>query len=165
MLVENVEVYIMINHQFTVSSSGPSRPDGSGETAYQDKATSQPKACRVVFVEDDYLTALSVVDALEGAGYDVAAVARTGEDAVRAVQAAQPDLVVMDVRLNGGLDGVDAAVEIFRQFGIRSVFATAHIDNHTRQRAVPAQPLAWVAKPYSETQLLNVLESARTRLN
>ena len=155
----------VISDNYTASSSG--RPEsGRMQGAEPDRETAADgEGWRVVFVEDDYLTALSTVDALEEAGYDVVAVARTGEDAVAAVANEKPDLVVMDVRLNGGLDGVDAAVEIFRKFGVRAVFATAHTDEQTRARASAARPLAWLAKPYSDRQLMNVLAAARTKLD
>jgi CheY-like chemotaxis protein len=118
-----------------------------------------------VFVEDDYLTALNSIDALEEEGFEVVAVVQTGSDAIRAVQEEHPDLLVMDVRLNGSLDGVDAATEIFQRFGIRSVFATAHTDERTRARAALAHPLGWLAKPYSDTQLVQALNAALVQLN
>jgi CheY-like chemotaxis protein len=101
---------------------------------------------------------------LEDAEYDVAAVARTAEDAIRAVANEKPDFVVMDIRLPGNTDGIDAAIEIFQKFGVRSVFATAHTDEGTRRRAAPAKPLAWIGKPYSDRDLLEVLAKARHRL-
>jgi CheY-like chemotaxis protein len=123
------------------------------------------QASRLVFVEDDYLTALNSIDALEDEGYEVVAVVQSGQDAIRAVKDEMPDLLVMDVRLSGGLDGVDAAIEIFHRFGIRSVFATAHTDERTRARAAQAHPLGWLAKPYSDRQLVQALNAALDQLD
>ncbi len=62
--------------------------------------------------------------------------------------AGAPALALMDIRLLGKRDGIDAAIELFQVHGIRSVFASAHSDEHARRRAAPAQPLGWIAKPY-----------------
>jgi CheY-like chemotaxis protein len=66
----------------------------------------------------------------------------------------------MDIRLSGKRDGIDAAIELFSLHGIRCVFATAHHTAETRQRAEPANPLAWVAKPYSMASLIAVVRKA-----
>jgi len=65
----------------------------------------------------------------------------------------------MDIRLAGARDGVDAAIEIYRSFGIRSVFATAHSDARTMARGQEANPLAWVAKPYSPAGLITEIKA------
>jgi DNA-binding NarL/FixJ family response regulator len=66
----------------------------------------------------------------------------------------------MDIRLAGDRDGVDAALEIFRTLGIRSLFASAHGDAQVRARAEAARPLGWVAKPYRVATLLAAVEEA-----
>jgi DNA-binding NarL/FixJ family response regulator len=55
----------------------------------------------------------------------------------------------MDIRLAGRRDGIDAAVDLFAQHGVRSLFASAHSDPQTRARAEQARPLGWLTKPYS----------------
>jgi two-component system, response regulator PdtaR len=150
------------------SIAAPSDYSGTGAPrgwSVRRMSSSGDLARRLVFVEDDYLTALNSIDALKGEGYEVVAVVQSGQDAIRAVQDELPDLLVMDVRLSGGLDGVDAAIEIFQRFGIRSVFATAHTDDRTRARASLAHPLGWVAKPYSDTQLVRALNTAVAQLD
>ena len=71
----------------------------------------------------------------------------------------------MDIRLAGDRDGIDAALEIFRTLGIRSLFASAHGDAQVRARAEAAQPLGWVAKPYRVETLLKAVEEALRELN
>jgi two-component system, response regulator PdtaR len=61
------------------------------------------------------------------------------------------------VRLAGERDGIHAAVEIFRKLGIRCIFATAHYDRHSIERAQPAMPLGWLQKPYSMVSLVNAV--------
>ena len=66
----------------------------------------------------------------------------------------------MDIRLAGVRDGIDAALEIFRTLGIRSLFASAHVDAQVRARAGTARPLGWVAKPYRVEALVAAVGAA-----
>jgi len=114
----------------------------------------------ILLVEDDFLVGMEAEAALADAGYEVAGVATTAAEAIAIAAARRPALVVMDIRLAGRRDGVDAAIEIFRSFGIRSLFASAHGDAQVRARAEAARPLGWVAKPYRVQTLLSAVESA-----
>jgi DNA-binding NarL/FixJ family response regulator len=114
----------------------------------------------VLIVEDDYLVATQMEDALTGAGFTVTAIVASAADAIAAVAATRVDVAVMDVRLVGQRDGVDAAIELFESHGVRSVFATAHHDRETRQRAEKANPLGWVQKPYSMASLVVAVRDA-----
>jgi DNA-binding NarL/FixJ family response regulator len=109
---------------------------------------------RVLVVEDDFLVAGEVEFVLAEAGFDVIGPAATAADAIRLAAESKPDLVIMDVRLAGPSDGIEAATQIYRELGIRSLFATAHSDGHTVARGKAANPLGWVAKPYSPVSLL-----------
>src|SRR6266436_5946996 len=77
----------------------------------------EPRA-RILVVEDDFLVAAEIEIALSDAGFDVAGVATSADEAVELAQSQRPALVVMDVRLAGERDGMHAAVEIFRKLGI-----------------------------------------------
>ena len=103
---------------------------------------------RILIVEDDYFVATGLEHALLDAGFEVVGIAVTAEQAVELGAAKQPELVVMDIRLAGSRDGIDAAVDLLTIYGIRSLFATAHGDEATRARAEKAQPLGWLTKPY-----------------
>ena len=118
-----------------------------------------PRRC-ILLVEDDFLVGMEVEAGLEEAGYEVAGIATTTEEAVAIAAARRPALVVMDIRLAGDRDGVDAALEIFRTQGIRSLFASAHGDAEVRARAEAARPLGWVAKPYRVETLLAAVARA-----
>ena len=120
---------------------------------------STPKPC-ILLVEDDFLVGMEIEAGLEEAGYEVAGVAATAEEAVALAAARRPALVVMDIRLASDRDGVDAALEIFRTLGIRSLFASAHGDAQVRARAEAAWPLGWIAKPYRVDTLLRAVEEA-----
>jgi len=118
-----------------------------------------PGPC-ILLVEDDFLVGMEMETGLAEAGYEVAGIAATAEEAVELAARRRPALVVMDIRLAGDRDGVDAALEIFRTLGIRSIFASAHGDAQVRARAAAAKPLAWVAKPYRVETLLKAVEEA-----
>lgn len=123
-----------------------------------DKGTAElPK---VLIVEDDYLVASEIEGALIEAGFDVVGVAESAEEAIEIAAAKRPALAVMDVRLNGSPDGIDAARELFETYGTRSVFATAHHDAEIRERAKPANPLGWIPKPYTMLSLIQIVRNA-----
>ena len=97
---------------------------------------------------------------LAAAGFDVIGVATTAEEAVEMADAGEPDLAIMDIRLAGDRDGVDAAIELFDRLGVPSIFASAHGDAQTRKRAARASPLGWLQKPYSAEALVAVVDAA-----
>jgi DNA-binding NarL/FixJ family response regulator len=115
---------------------------------------------RILIVEDDYLAATEAEAALSDAGYEVIGPAISANEAVRIARSEQPALIVMDIRLSGKRDGVDAAREILETTGIHCIFATAHNTSEVRERAAAACPLGWLPKPYSTEALLGAIESA-----
>jgi DNA-binding NarL/FixJ family response regulator len=115
-------------------------------------------------VEDDFLVGMEAEATLSEAGFEVVGIATTAEEAIELTASRRPSIVLMDIRLVGKRDGVDAAVEIFQNYGIRCVFATAHHDEYIRSRAEPAEPLGWLEKPYSMTSLVDAVRSALSDL-
>ncbi|WP_395020171.1 response regulator [Dongia sp.] len=111
----------------------------------------------VLVVEDDFLVAMQIEAALTEAGFALTGTAASGEEAIAIAAAVRPGLVLMDIRLAGRMDGVEAALELFRKQGIRCIFATAHHDPEVRRRAAPAEPLGWLGKPYSMPALLEAV--------
>ena len=114
---------------------------------------------RILLVEDDFIVADELDFWLRQAGFEVIGPAATADDAVRLALETKPELVIMDVRLAGQKDGIEAAIQIYRQCGIRSVFATAHSDVRTRERGKAANPLAWMPKPYSPAGLIETIKA------
>jgi DNA-binding NarL/FixJ family response regulator len=115
---------------------------------------------RVLVVEDDFLIAMQTEVALTAAGFEVVGPATTAEEAVALAGEAQPMLAVMDIRLASNRDGIDAARQLYEDFAIRCIFATAHDDAHTRGRAEPYAPLGWLPKPYTMASLVTVVGAA-----
>lgn len=115
---------------------------------------------RVLIVEDEFFVALDLETTLIRAGFEIVGVANNATDAVRLAEEEQPSVVVMDVRLTGERDGIDAAIEIFERFGIKSVFATAHHDPATIARAARANAAGWLAKPYAPESVVAAVKAA-----
>jgi DNA-binding NarL/FixJ family response regulator len=118
-----------------------------------------PATC-IMIVEDDYLIASEIESALTAAGYEIAGIAVSAEQALAMAAARHPLLAVMDIRLAGPRDGIDVALELFGTHGIRSIFATAHQTAEARERARAADPLAWVPKPYTMAALVEAVRRA-----
>jgi two-component system, response regulator PdtaR len=119
-------------------------------------AADEAKKPTVLIVEDEYLLALQSEMALRDAGFDIVGIATAADQAVDVARSERPHVVIMDIRLKGARDGIDAALEIYRTTGIRCVFATAHNDSETLRRANAAEPLGWLPKPYTPDQLVRV---------
>ena len=121
------------------------------------------KAATIMLVEDELITAADIQEALEDLGYRVVAAVDSGEDAVEQAGRLAPDLILMDIRLKGELDGIDAAIEIRRRFGLPVVYLTAHADDGTLERAKTAEPLGYIVKPFDDQELRATIEMALER--
>jgi DNA-binding NarL/FixJ family response regulator len=119
---------------------------------------------RVLIAEDDFLIAMQTQEALSAAGLEVVGVAVTAEEVLDLARQERPALVVMDIRLAGRRDGIEAARELFRQFNVRCIFATANDDLHTRERAEYFAPFGWLTKPYTMASLLTSVADALDEL-
>ena len=119
---------------------------------------------RILVVEDDFLIALQTEAALTEAGFHVVGTATTAEESIALAREERPALAVMDIRIASERDGIDAAGELFRELGIRCIFATAHDDRFTRERAAPYAPLGWLAKPYTMRSLVALVMQALAKL-
>lgn len=115
---------------------------------------------RILVVEDDALVARDVEQSLEGMGYAVVGVAGDAEEALALAGAATPDLVLMDIRLPGSMDGIEAGERMVRDFELPVVFLTAHSDNATLQRAKEAGSFGYLIKPFESTGLKAAIEIA-----
>ncbi|HKE96577.1 MAG TPA: response regulator [Povalibacter sp.] len=119
---------------------------------------------RIQIVEDQYFVALDFEQALTAAGFECTDLASSGEQAVELAARDRPDLVLMDIQLNGDPDGVDTARRILQGCGARCIFCSAHIDSETRKRAESVRPLAYLEKPFSSGQLVEVVRRVTSSL-
>jgi CheY-like chemotaxis protein len=109
---------------------------------------------RIVVVEDDVFIRMDLTTHLRAGGHTVVATAASAADAVRLVERERPELVLMDVRLIGDRDGIEAATEIWQRFKIRSLFVSANLDPAARARAAAANPVGYLEKPFTSHGLL-----------
>ena len=114
----------------------------------------------VAVVDDEFLIAESLTMQLEGMGHAVCGMAATAEEAVGLVKANRPAVVLMDVRLGGEKDGVDAAIEIHRPVGSKVIFVTGSREPQTMERIRQDHPSAVLFKPVSDWQLRQAIETA-----
>ncbi|MEA1650591.1 response regulator [Nitrospirillum sp. BR 11164] len=124
----------------------------------QRSSTARHPRYRIVVVEDEALIALGLQQILLQQGHEVCAVAASVEEAVEAVDHHRPDLVLMDVMLRGGDDGVEAAERIWKRFGIRSLFTSA-VDANTLRNRVHSVSLGFITKPYRPEDFQRSLEA------
>ncbi|MBF0480366.1 MAG: HD domain-containing protein [Desulfovibrionaceae bacterium] len=115
---------------------------------------------RILIVEDEGVVALDIKNRLGYLGYDAVASVRSGEEAVAAAGSLAPDLALMDIRLEGAMDGVDAALEIKRRFGIPVVYITGNADEATLKRAQVAGPFGYILKPFEDRELHITIQMA-----
>ncbi len=114
----------------------------------------------IMIVEDEVLFAKDLQDLLESWGYTVPALVSTGEEAIEKAGELKPDLVLMDIVLKGGMDGIEASDTIRTRFKIPVVYLTAYADDETVQRAKITEPYGYVLKPLEERDLHVTLEIA-----
>jgi CheY-like chemotaxis protein len=127
--------------------------DDENFSSQENQVGSAMRSLRVLVVEDEFFISLHMKELLETLGHTVVAIAVSAEEAVGIASTERPDVVLMDIRLIGPRDGIDAANEIRRRFGIGSIFVTANTDPETRKRAQAAQPIAFLEKPLTEHRL------------
>jgi PAS domain S-box-containing protein len=115
---------------------------------------------RIQIVEDETIIALNIQNMLKTMGYTVVGTASNGEDAIRKAGDLKPDLVLMDIRLAGEMDGVEAAGQIRSKFNIPVVYLTAYADDETLQRAKITEPFGYLIKPFEGRELYTTIEIA-----
>jgi len=115
---------------------------------------------RVLIVEDEILVARDTESMLEHFGYEVVGIVRTGEEAVAQAGKLLPDLILMDIRLQGTMDGVEAAARIRDLYGIPVIFVTAHAEETVFQRSKLTGPIGYLLKPFEEKELRMTVETA-----
>ncbi|HVQ16795.1 MAG TPA: response regulator, partial [Vicinamibacterales bacterium] len=123
---------------------------------------SLPAKVRILVVEDDTVLARDLCRRIERLGHQIVDVCRSSEDALHVAERERPDLLLMDVFLNG-VDVVDQAIEIRRSMDIPVLFLTAHADRTTLNRVKQANPDGFVLKPLQQRDLMVAIEFALHR--
>jgi CheY-like chemotaxis protein len=120
---------------------------------------------KLFIVEDEGVVALDLKGRLESLNYQVVGVEASATKAIRRVGKTHPDLVLMDIMLDGEFDGIQAADYIGRHYDIPVVFLTANSDPKTLERAKAAGPFGYLLKPFQERVLQTAIEMAIYRFS
>ena len=119
---------------------------------------------KILIVEDDRTTALIEKLYLEELGYQITKIVANGEQAIEMTGKLKPDLVLMDIKLGKGMDGIDAGEVINKEFGIPVVLVTAYTDEALLERAMLTKFAGYINKPIREKDLLATIEIALSKI-
>lgn len=116
-----------------------------------------------MIVEDECIVAFDLSLALEDMGYTVVATAASSDEALRAADEQSPELVLMDINIAGGPDGIEAGYLLRERHHIPLIYLTANVDAATLSRALATEPAGYLVKPYNEHSLRTTIEVAFRR--
>jgi PAS domain S-box-containing protein len=120
---------------------------------------------KILIVEDDGIVAMDLQFTLQRSGYNVVGHAPSGKEAIKLLGEAQPDLVLMDIRLRGILDGIQTSHKIRSQLDVPIVYLTAHADEDTLGRAQETEPYGYLVKPFQDEELRATVQMALYKHN
>ena len=115
---------------------------------------------RIFVVEDEVIVAEMLKLNLERSGYEIAGHEIYGEAVVEAVARSKPDLILMDIRLKGKIDGIAAAMQVRERIDTPVIYVTAYGDAETLQRAKQTAPYGYLIKPFEIETLRSTIETA-----
>jgi two-component system chemotaxis response regulator CheB len=122
-----------------------------------------PRRANILIVEDEAIVALNLQRRLEELGYRVRASVRTGEEAVEAVGSTEPDLVLMDIRLPGSMDGTEAARVIWERYQVPVIYVTAYADDETLGKVKTTEAYGYIVKPFKPAEVHATIQVALER--
>ncbi|MBD2612787.1 MAG: response regulator [Nostoc sp. ZfuVER08] len=127
--------------------------------------SNQNETVKVLVVEDEYILAINLQESLESLGYTVLDIADSAELAIEKATQLRPNLILMDIRLRGELDGIQAAEQIWLYLQIPVIYVTGHSDKSTVERATLTSPFGYILKPIKEKELYVAIQTALNRYN
>ncbi|MBD3255958.1 MAG: response regulator [Candidatus Lokiarchaeota archaeon] len=116
------------------------------------------KKKKILVVEDEYIVAKDLEKTLDFLGYLVPATVTSGEDAIARAIELKPDLILMDIRLEGEKDGIVAAKEIQKEISVPIIYITAYADEKTLSEAKLTEPYGYIVKPFKDVELKSTIE-------
>lgn len=118
------------------------------------------KKTRLLIVEDERIVAMDLRQRLERFGYEVVDIAASGKKAVELVEEHHPDMVLMDIRIQGDMDGIQTAGMLRDRFDMPHIYITAHRDDETIGRAKHTEPFGYLLKPFNDREIQTTIEMA-----
>lgn len=125
-----------------------------------DPTVGRDRRATILIVEDERVVAKDLSLTLTALGYDVVGSAKSGSEAIREATAKRPDLILMDIRLPGEIDGIEAAARIKQVLDCPVVYLTAYSDSEVLARARPTEPHGYLVKPFRGDELRGTIEMA-----
>ncbi len=121
------------------------------------------KTAKILIVEDERVVAMALEDTLISLGHSVCGLVNSGDQALKVASSTLPDLVMMDIKIKGSMDGVETAKKLREYHGIPVIFLTAYADQEILKRAKLTEPLGYLLKPFKSMVLRSVVEIALYR--
>ena len=118
---------------------------------------------KILVVEDEGIIGLNIKKKLKNFGYTVPAIVATGEEAIKMAEITFPDLILMDIRLKGDMNGVETAEKIRKNFDIPVIYLTAYSDDEVLEKAKKTEPYGYIVKPFKADDLRSNIEIALYR--
>src|ERR1035437_444993 len=118
------------------------------------------RPCRILIAEDESVIAVDIAKTLERLSYKVIGSSRNGKDVIKKAGELKPDLILMDILLDGKITGIQAAEEIMNIYDIPVIYLTAYADPATLEKAKLTEPFGYILKPYDERTLHTSIEMA-----
>jgi len=115
---------------------------------------------RILIVEGEGIVAKDLQGILEGRGYRIPSIVNSGEEAIEKAKNACPDLILMDIRLKGSIDGIEASREIHNNLDIPIIYITVYTDERTLERVRATKPFGYLLKPFNEVELCMAVQTA-----
>lgn len=115
---------------------------------------------KLLIVEDERLVAEDLKNTVSGFKYSVVGIASSGDDAIAMAKEFEPDLILMDIMLEGSMTGIEAAKKIYETQHTPIIFLTAYADEETLEGAIEANPYAYLIKPFRDRDLKITLKMA-----
>ncbi len=115
---------------------------------------------KILIVEDELITAENIKVCLGEAGYEVTGMYAAAEDAIDSIERARPDLVMMDIKLRGKMDGIEAAEIILERFDLPVIYLTSFANDEVIRRAASTESYGYIIKPFQEAELISNIEMA-----
>lgn len=115
---------------------------------------------KILIVEDELVIALDIKYTLESEGYDVIDIVATSEEAIKSIKEIKPDLLLMDIILEGPQNGIELTKMIQKEYNIPVLYITALIDNKTYEDAEKTKPICYLVKPYRDKELVTWVDKA-----
>lgn len=108
---------------------------------------------RILIVEDETIVALDIKNALKKLGFEISGIASNAKDALESIEKSKPDIILMDINLEGEKDGIELAYDILKQDDIPIIYLTAYSDDETVKKALTTNPVGYLVKPFKLEEL------------